>query len=233
MRKGKGLLLIVLIAMLLSGCQFTQTISNLITSPTPTATSTATITVTPTATSTSTATPTATATATATPTETPTATPLPTSTFTPRPPKPTTQPVTAGGGGAECDGSNTAIEASVLSQVNAQRANAGLGSLKNSSALANMARNHSKNMALNGFFSHDGFESRMSSSGFSYSTAGENIYAGNGSNNSASSAVSGWMNSAGHRANILEPAFTYAGVGYWCNPDSQYGGYFTLVLARP
>jgi uncharacterized protein YkwD len=73
----------------------------------------------------------------------------------------------------------------------------------------------------------------MASAGFSFSSAAENIYAGSGSNDSAGSAVGAWMGSSGHRENMLNPTYTYAGVGYWCNPNSQYGGYYTLDLARP
>jgi uncharacterized protein YkwD len=161
----------------------------------------------------------------------------PTLTFTPKPtsvPK-TATPTTSSGG---CDGGDTAIESAVLSMVNYQRAQAGVAALSASSALFSAARNHSQDMAMNNFFSHTGSNGsspfdRMASAGFSFSAAAENIYAGNGSNNSASSAVGAWMGSEGHRTNMLNPAYTYAGVGYWCNPNSEYGGYFTLDLAKP
>jgi len=122
--------------------------------------------------------------------------------------------------------------------VNYQREQAGVPALSSSSALFSAARNHSQDMATNNFFSHTGSNGsspfdRMSAAGFSYSAAAENIYAGNGSNNSASAAVSGWMGSEGHRQNMLNPTYTYAGVGYWCNSSSTYGGYFTLNLAKP
>jgi uncharacterized protein YkwD len=161
---------------------------------------------------------------------------VPTLTFTPKPTSiPNTPAPTSGGG---CDGGNTSIESAVLSGVNYQRAQAGVAPLQASSALFSAARGHSQDMATNNFFSHTGSNGsspfdRMSSAGFSYSAAAENIYAGSGSNNSAGSAVGAWMGSSGHRENMLNPTYTYAGVGYWCNPNSQYGGYYTLDLARP
>lgn len=170
----------------------------------------------------------------ATYTNTPTA--ASTLTFTPKPTSVPKTPVPTSGGG--CDGGNTSIESAVLSGVNFQREQAGVAPLQASSALFSAARGHSQDMATNNFFSHTGSNGsspfdRISSAGFSYSAAAENIYAGNGSNNSAGSAVSAWMGSSGHRENMLNPTYTYAGVGYWCNSNSEYGGYFTLNLARP
>jgi uncharacterized protein YkwD len=223
------LLVSILLVTISTGCQLTAAVRGMLT--TPTSTATATYTATPTSTATSTAT------ATSTPTETPTATPSPTTTFTPRPTQLPTKPI-ANAGVSGCSGGNTAIESAVLSMVNAQRANAGLPALAASSALFNAARAHSQEMATSNYFSHNGADgssafSRMSAYGFSYSAAAENIYAGNGTYNNAGSAVSGWMNSEGHRVNMLNATYTYAGVGYWCNENSQYGGYFTLDLARP
>jgi uncharacterized protein YkwD len=231
--------LISLFSMLLSGCQFVEAVSDIFATPTPTNTATATATNTATATATATATNTATATATATMTATATETPLPTFTSTPRPPKPTNTPIPAGGNTSSgCDGGNTSIESSVLSKINYERANAGIPPLSSSSALTSAARTHSQNMANGNFFSHTGQDGtspfdRMRSAGFSYSAASENIFAGEGMYNSAGSAVGAWMNSEPHRINMLNSTYTYAGVGYWCNPNSEYGAYFTLDLARP
>jgi len=122
--------------------------------------------------------------------------------------------------------------------VNYQRAQAGVAALSASSALFSAARNHSQDMATNNFFSHTGSNGsspfdRIASAGFSFTAAAENIYAGNAGNNSAGSAVGAWMGSADHKTNMLNPTYTYAGVGYWCNPNSEYGGYLTLDLATP
>ena len=159
---------------------------------------------------------------------------IPTLTYTPKPPSATNTPASGSG----CNGGDSSFESAVLSMVNYQRAQAGASPLSASSALTSAARNHSQDMATNNFFSHTGSNgsspfNRMSAAGFSYSSAAENIYAGNGGNNSASAAVSAWMGSEGHRINMLNPTYTHAGVGYWCNANSSYGGYFTLDLAKP
>ncbi len=228
------ILMTILIASTLSGCQFTQAIKEMVISSTPTATATSTATFTPTATNT----PTATATFTATPTAT--ETPTPTSTNTPQP---TSKAIVSGSGGSGggsgvCNGGDTGIEASVLAYVNGQRANAGVAPLTYSGALTSAARNHSKDMATNNFFSHTGSNGsspfdRMRAAGFSFSAAAENVYAGTGSLNSAGSAVGAWMGSTLHRDNMLNGTYTHAGVGYWCISGSEYEGYFTLDLARP
>ncbi len=192
----------------------------------------------PTLTATATVTPTFTATATATETATATATftPVPTSTATPRPlPTKIKAPVTSGGSGSsgECAGGNSSIESSLLSLINQERANNGVGALANNGTLASVARSHSQDMADNNYFDHGDPFARMSGAGISYTAAAENIYAGNGSNNSAYAAFSAWMASEGHRLNMLNSAYTMAGVGYWCNSSSTYGGYFTLDLIHP
>jgi uncharacterized protein YkwD len=125
-----------------------------------------------------------------------------------------------------------------LAYVNGQRSNAGLDPLTYSSALTAAARGHSQDMATNNFFSHNGsngssFGDRISAAGFSFSAAAENVYAGTGSLNNAGSAVGAWMSSELHRDNMLNPIYTYAGVGYWCSTSSEYEGYYTLDLARP
>lgn len=221
----------MIIGMLSSGCQFVQSVKEVFVSPTPTYTATATATHTATATSTLTPTNTATATATVTLTPTPTETPIPTRTFTPRP----TSPSSASGA---CGSVNSSIESAVLAGVNYQRANAGVAALKSSSALFSAARAHSTDMAVNNFFSHTGSNgsspfNRMASAGFSFTAAAENLYMGSGGDNTAGKAVGAWMVSSGHRENMLNPTYTYAGVGYWCNPNNPSVGYYTLDLARP
>lgn len=219
-----------------SACAFTNTISQIIASDTPTFTSTATNT----ATTTSTSTPTVTLTATATATETPTATatqtetPRPTRTFTKAAPKPTNTPSSSEGGeggGGGCNGANSSMESAVFSMINSQRSGAGLGSLQSSSTLTSIARSYSKSMAENGFFSHGDIWSRVNASG-AYTAVGEILYAGPGSYNSASSAISSWLASSDHRAQMLSSTYTQMGVGYWCATNSQYEGYFTVDFAK-
>lgn len=139
--------------------------------------------------------------------------------------------------GSGCSGGNAAMESSLLALINSERQNQGLAALSMNSALTSAARAHSKDMAENNFFSHTGSDGsspfdRMQRAGYSFTAAAENIYAGNGSNNSAGSAFSAWMSSEGHRQNMLNSAYADAGVGYWCNASSDYGAYFTLNLGH-
>ncbi|MFQ5942633.1 MAG: CAP domain-containing protein [Anaerolineales bacterium] len=104
------------------------------------------------------------------------------------------------------------------------------------SQLRTAARNHSTDMACNHFFSHTGSDGsnvgdRITAQGYSWSWRGENIFAGGGA--TPQSAFNWWMNSAPHRANLLHTNYTDIGIGYIYEPNSDYGGYFTAVFARP
>lgn len=111
---------------------------------------------------------------------------------------------------------SNSIEMEVVRLVNIERQKAGLASLNHSSQLSNVARAKSEDMGRNNYFSHnsptygDPF-SMMRSFGINYTTAGENIAQGY---YTAESVVRGWMNSPGHRENILNPSFGTIGVGY-------------------
>ena len=117
-----------------------------------------------------------------------------------------------------------AEERAVVSLVNEIRAQYGLSALTLDESLCRYARVKSQDMQQNGYFSHESptygspFD-MMRSFGISYSYAGENIAMGY---SSAQSVVEAWMNSTGHRANILSANFTSIGVGYVTN-----GGYWT------
>jgi len=112
--------------------------------------------------------------------------------------------------------SASSIEMEVVNIVNSERQKAGLAPLQYSSELSNVARAKSQDMASKNYFSHtsptygDPF-SMMKSFGIKYKTAGENIAKGY---SSAQSVMKGWMNSSGHKANILNPSFGKIGVGY-------------------
>ena len=110
----------------------------------------------------------------------------------------------------------SAIEREVVRLVNIERQKAGLAPLTLSEELSNVARIKSQDMANKNYFSHtsptygDPFQ-MMRSFGIQFRTAGENIAKGY---RSAESVMNGWMNSSGHRANILNPSFRTIGVGY-------------------
>lgn len=94
-------------------------------------------------------------------------------------------------------------------------------------------------MACNNFLSHTGSDGssvgdRVRRQGYTYSWVGENIFATtNTSSTAPQQAFTWWMNSAPHRANLLNTNYTDIGIGYMYYSGSTYGGYFTAVFARP
>lgn len=137
--------------------------------------------------------------------------------------------MTAAEGG--CGGENYGMEGAVLSMINGQRANAGAAAVQSNGTLASIARGYSRSMAENGFFGHGDVMARVNASG-SFTAVGEILFGGPGPYNSASEALNGWMNSPVHRDTMLNSMYTMAGVGYWCDPGSQYEAYFTVDFAR-
>ena len=111
-------------------------------------------------------------------------------------------------------GSLTADENYILQQVNKERTKAGLAPLQIDSRLVQTARAKSQDMIAHGYFDHQSptlgspFD-QMKRAGITYRYAGENI----AGNSSAAGAMVSWMNSAGHRANILNPNYTRIGIG--------------------
>ena len=127
----------------------------------------------------------------------------------------------------------------VVKLTNNERAKAGLQPLKLNDRLVDAAQDHSDDMAKDDFFSHTGVDGssvsdRVKASGYQYSTTGENIAAGQ---TTAAAVVRGWMNSPGHRANILNPNYTEIGVGYeYLQNDTgsvNYNHYWTQVFGTP
>jgi uncharacterized YkwD family protein/spore coat assembly protein SafA len=116
------------------------------------------------------------------------------------------------------------IEQQVVDLVNAERAKAGLSALKVNWELARVARYKSQDMIDNNYFSHTSpvygspFD-MIKSFGLTYRAAGENIAMGQ---RSAKEVMQGWMNSSGHRANILNESFNEIGVGVAQNSSGQY-----------
>lgn len=114
------------------------------------------------------------------------------------------------------DSSITSFEKQVIDLVNNIRAQYGLRKLSENWELSRCARYKSQDMLNKGYFSHTSptygspFD-MMAAFGIKYRTAGENIAKGY---TTAQAVVNGWMNSPGHRANILNASFTQIGVGY-------------------
>jgi uncharacterized YkwD family protein len=117
-----------------------------------------------------------------------------------------------------------AYEQKVVDLTNQERAKNGLAALKVDAALSKMAREKSRDMSANGYFSHTSptygspFD-MMKQFGITYKYAGENIAMGQ---RSPEEVVKAWMNSEGHRKNILNPNFNHIGVGY-----VEQGNYWT------
>jgi uncharacterized YkwD family protein len=111
---------------------------------------------------------------------------------------------------------NNTIIQQVVDLTNQQRRQKGLPDLKIDSELTNMAQTKSYDMATKNYFSHTSptynspFD-MMQNMGIDYQAAAENIAKGQ---QSAEQVVNDWMNSPGHRQNILNPDFTHIGVGF-------------------
>lgn len=115
----------------------------------------------------------------------------------------------------------------VFAMVNQQRAAAGLGPLVTDPVLDNAAWQWANYLAATGQFMHSSSEWRSSMiSGAGWIHSGENIAAGY---TSASAVMAGWMGSAGHRANILNPNYVGVGVGYVSG--GPYGHYWVQIFA--
>lgn len=114
------------------------------------------------------------------------------------------------------DSGITAYEQEVIRLVNEIRAENGLKALTYDWELSRVARFKSQDMKDNNYFAHNspvyGTPFQMIRNfGISYRTAGENIAKGY---KTPQAVVNGWMNSPGHRANILSSSYTKIGVGY-------------------
>ncbi|MBQ9163118.1 MAG: SafA/ExsA family spore coat assembly protein [Clostridia bacterium] len=121
----------------------------------------------------------------------------------------------------------TSYEKEVIRLVNEIRTQNGLRELTYNWELCRVARYKSQDMKDNRYFSHTSpvygspFQ-MMKSFGITYRTAGENIAKGQ---STPQAVVNAWMNSAGHRANILNASFTEIGVGYVAS-----GNYWTQMF---
>jgi uncharacterized protein YkwD len=114
------------------------------------------------------------------------------------------------------------IVRATLCLVNAQRARVGLGKLRLSRTLSKAARRHVRDMARRNYFDHNSlsgasFVDRIRRAGYLRRArswaVGENLAWGSGSRGTPGSIVRAWMDSPGHRANILSGKFRHIGVG--------------------
>ena len=121
----------------------------------------------------------------------------------------------------------------VLNLVNQERNKQGLKSLQFDDKLNYVATIKAKDMRDNNYFDHNSrtygtpFD-MMQQFGVHYSYAGENIAAGQ---RSAEQVMNDWMNSSGHRANILNKNYTHLGVGFV--KGGSYGTYWVQEFTKP
>lgn len=121
----------------------------------------------------------------------------------------------------------TQMEAAVRQGINQVRQKDGLQPLQNNEKLAQVARNYSRQMAQRNFFSHTGadgstLQDRVRAGGISYWIVGENLFKSQNISKPVPAAVEGWMQSPGHRENILRPVFRETGIGVWRVGNTYY-----------
>jgi uncharacterized YkwD family protein/spore coat assembly protein SafA len=122
------------------------------------------------------------------------------------------------------------IESQVIQLTNQERAKNGLKPLAEDWQLSRVARYKSADMRDKNYFSHTSPTygspfSMMKNFGINYRSAAENIAAGQRTPNEV---VQSWMNSPGHRKNILSTAYTHIGVGHVTG--GNYGHYWTQMF---
>jgi uncharacterized protein YkwD len=125
---------------------------------------------------------------------------------------------------------STDLEKSVFDQINRYRTSKGLPKLLLNAKISRQARLHSLNMA-NGKapFSHQGFRRRVSAIPIRYRSAGENLAFNLGYSDPAQEAVTGWLHSSGHLANI-KGNYNMTGIGVATNSQGEV--YLTQIFLR-
>lgn len=127
---------------------------------------------------------------------------------------------------------DTSTEQEILKLVNAERSKAGVEPLTLNWELSRVAKFKSEDMRDNNYFSHTSPTygspfNMIKNFGISYSAAGENIAAGQ---KTADEVMKAWMNSSGHKANILSANYTQLGVGK--ATGGSYGTYWTQMFIK-
>jgi uncharacterized protein YkwD len=107
--------------------------------------------------------------------------------------------------------------------------------LSRSAVLGKAALDHAQDMARHDYISHTGRDGsnaaeRVVRTGYRFRATGENIAGGQPT---PEDAVAGWIKSAGHCANLMNPAFSETGIAYAIDRNSRFGVYWVQVFARP
>ncbi|MCH0539712.1 sigma-70 family RNA polymerase sigma factor [Streptomyces sp. MUM 203J] len=145
-------------------------------------------------------------------------------------PSPTVRRTTSTPAPPPPDNGDDGFAQEVTRLVNAERLKQGCGSVSRNALLDKAALGHSQDMAARDYFSHStpegtGPGERITAAGYRWSTYGENIARGQ---QTPAQVMDSWMNSSGHRANILNCNFKEIGVGVH---DAQGGPWWTQVFA--
>lgn len=143
----------------------------------------------------------------------------------------TSAPSTTTGSGSGSSGTVSAQAQEVVNLVNAERTKAGCKALSVDDKLMTAAQRHSQDQADHQNMSHTGSDGsnagvRLDRVGYTWRTYGENVA---WNQKTPAAVMDAWMNSSGHRANILNCAFTEIGVGI----ANSNGPYWTQVFAAP
>jgi uncharacterized protein YkwD len=127
------------------------------------------------------------------------------------------------------------MELATINRINAIRKEHGLEPLKVNAVLIKVARDYSRRMCQENFFSHydpagQSAMNRVQSAGVSLQIVGENLAKSYNARNPIQTSVEGWMQSPGHRKNILREEYSETGLGIWKQGKNYY---FTQLFLRP
>ena len=133
--------------------------------------------------------------------------------------------------------SRAKLAGAVLCLLNAERAAHGLPALARDERLERSAQIHAEDMGRRRFYAHENPSGlsphqRMREAGYDGSTTGENIHWGVGKNATPARIMRDWMNSPGHRENILRRSFTRVGVGVGSAPPRFGAGHVVGVYVQ-
>jgi uncharacterized protein YkwD len=122
----------------------------------------------------------------------------------------------------------------MLARINAVRAAAGVAPLEPCPALRRSAQEYAMLMSTRDHFGHVGPDGsqpqeRMRRQGYLWNAVGENIAAGQ---RSVADVAAAWERSAGHYANLVNPAYRHVGLGHWSAAGSRYGDYWVQDFGR-
>jgi len=125
------------------------------------------------------------------------------------------------------------LEVQCLNEVNRLRQTRRLEPLKFSENLLQVARSYSRRMAEENFFSHNDPEGRsvrerVNEASIKWRMVGENLAYSNGYINPVAASMHGWMESPGHRRNLLDPEWRQTAIGVWISPNGTV--YFTEIF---